>query len=202
MAGYSGYLIWYVFLGIDSYEFPARNYGDLAFRTWGTTARHTTNVLQALGLLLILGQVTIQFGENISQVSKFKLCYVVCPLLFMVAGFFMTQIRTLKKYGLVANLCIWLNLLAIFLTMGFIANSPPNYSAAELGSAGSAVNPDSITPDKNGVYPPIVHFSGLPLHNLEGNINGLLSGVLAYAGAQLFVEFLAEMRRPRDFLKA
>lgn len=29
----------------------------------------------------------------------------------------------------------------------------------------------------------------------------MLSGVLAYAGAQLFVEFMAEMRRPRDFLK-
>lgn len=27
MAGYSGYLIWHVFLGVDSYEFPARNYG-------------------------------------------------------------------------------------------------------------------------------------------------------------------------------
>jgi len=30
----------------------------------------------------------------------------------------------------------------------------------------------------------------------------LLSGVLAYAGAQLFVEFLAEMKRPTDFIKA
>ena len=37
---------------------------------------------------------------------------------------------------------------------------------------------------------------------LIGSLNGLLSGVLAYAGAQLFVEFLAEMRRPRDFIKA
>ena len=27
MAGYSGYLIRHVFLGVDSYEFPARNYG-------------------------------------------------------------------------------------------------------------------------------------------------------------------------------
>ena len=27
-------------------------------------------------------------------------------------------------------------------------------------------------------------------------------GVYAYAGAQLFVEFMAELRRPRDFLKA
>lgn len=202
MAGYSGYLIWHVYLGLDSYEFPCRNYGDLAFRTWGTTARYVTNVMQALGLLLILGQVTIQYGQNISQVSKFRLCYVVCPLLFIIAGFFMTQIRTLKNYGLVANFAVWLNLLVIFISMGMMAHSPPNYAISVLGSAGGAVNPATITPDAQGNYPPIIHYGGLPAANLVGSINGLLSGVLAYAGAQLFVEFLAEMRRPRDFLKA
>jgi hypothetical protein len=202
MAGYSGYLIWHVYLGVDSYEFPARNYGDLGFRTWGTAARYTTNILQALGLLLILGQVTIQFGENISQVSRFKLCYAVCPVLFVCAGFFLTQIRTLKAYGIVANLAVWLNLLVIFITMGVMAHSPPNFKISKLGSAGSAVDPDTITPDENGNYPPIMHYTALPKNGLVGSINGLLSGVLAYAGAQLFVEFLAEMRRPRDFLKA
>lgn len=175
-AGYSGYLIWHVYLGVDSYQFPARNYGDLAFRTWGMVARHVVNFLQALALLLILGQVTIQFGQNISQMSKFRLCYIVCPLLFIIAGFFITQIRTLKAYGWPASLCIWLNLLAIFMTMGFVSHSPPNFAAAELGSAGSAVDPDSITPDKNGNYPSIVHYAGLPAHNLVGSINGLLSG--------------------------
>jgi hypothetical protein len=74
-------MIWRVFLGIDSYEFPARNSGDLGFRTWGVTARYVTNIM-----LLILGQV-IQFGENISQVSEFKLCYVVCPVLFVCGAF-------------------------------------------------------------------------------------------------------------------
>ena len=202
MAGYSGYLIWRVYLGVDSYEFPARNYGDLAFRTWGMIARNLTNFLQALALLLVLGQVVIQFGQNISEVSKFKLCYIVCPLLFVIAGFFLTQIRTLRAYGWVANLAVWLNLLTIFITMGVIANSPPNYAVSVLGSAGSAVDPTTITPDKDGNYPPIVHYAGLPAKNLVGSINGLLSGVLAYAGAQLFVEFLAEMKRPRDFLKA
>ena len=202
MAGYSGYLIRRVFLGVDSYQFPARNYGDLAFRTWGTIARHVVNFLQALALLLLLGQVTIQFGENISQMSKFRLCYVVCPLLFVIAGFFITQIRTLKSYGVVANLAVWLNLLAIFLTMGFISHSPPNYAASVLGSAGSVVDNSTIAPDKQGNYPPIVHYAGLPAHNLVGSINGLLAGVLAYAGAQLYVEFLAEMKRPHDFLKA
>jgi hypothetical protein len=203
MAGYSGYLIYHTFLGLDSHQFPARNYGDLAFRTWGTTARHTTNILQALGLLLILGQVTIQFGENISQVSKFRLCYAVCPVLFVIAGFGLTQIRTLKAYGIVANFAVWLNLLVIFITMGVMAHSPPNYAISVLGSSGSAVDPDTITPDpKTGAYPPVMHYSALPENSLVGSINGLLSGVLAYAGAQLFVEFLAEMRRPTDFIKA
>lgn len=202
MAGYSGYLIWHTFLGLDSYEFPCRNYGDLGFRTWGTTVRYVTNIMQALGLLLLLGQVTIQYGQNISQVSKFRLCYIVCPLLFVIAGFFMTQIRTLKNYGLVANFSVWLTVLTIFITMGVMANSPPNYAISVLGSAGGVVDPTTITPDAQGNYPPIVHYGGLPAANLVGSINGLLSGVLAYAGAQLFVEFLAEMKRPRDFLKA
>ncbi|KAF7198285.1 hypothetical protein HII31_00024 [Pseudocercospora fuligena] len=201
-AGYSGYLVWRMFLGVDSYQFPCKNYGDLAFRTWGVTVRHITNTIQALGLLLLLGQVTIQFGQNISQVSKFRLCYIVCPLLFVITGFALGQVRTLRQLGLVANLAVWLNLLVIFMTMGFVSHSPPNYAAATLGSAGSAVDPASITPDANGVYPAIVHYAGLPASNLVGSINGLLSGVLAYAGVQLFVEFMAEMKRPTDFLKA
>lgn len=202
MAGYSGYLIWHVFLGIDSYEFPARNYGDLGFRTWGTAARYVTNIIQALGLLLLLGQVTIQYGENISQVSKFRLCYIVCPVLFVCVGFFLTQIRTLKAYGWVANLAVWLNLLVIFISMGVMAHSDPNFAISVLGSAGSAVDASTITPDAAGNYPPVMHYGGLPNNSLVGSINGLLSGVLAYAGAQLFVEFLAEMKRPRDFIKA
>lgn len=202
MAFYSGYLIWRVFLGIDSCQFPARNYGDLGMRTWGRGARHLTNCLQALGLLLLLGQVVILFGQNISELSRFRLCYVVCPILFVCAGFLLTQVRTLKAYGWVANLSVWLNLLAIFITMGVVAHSPPNYGVATLGSVGSAVDPSTITPDKEGNYPPIMHYSYLPVNSLIGSINGLLSGVLAYAGDQLFVEFLAEMRRPWDFIKS
>ena len=123
-------------------------------------------------------------------------------MIFCLLGFFITQIRTLKAYGWVANLAVWLNLLTIFLTMGFVSNSPPNYAISTLGSAGTFVNPETITPNGQGVYPPIVHYSGLPLGNLIGSINGLLSGVFAYAGAQLFVEFMAEMKKPTDFIKA
>lgn len=201
LAGYSGYLVWRVFLGLDSYEFPAKNYGDLAFRTLGQYGRHLTNICQALALLLIVGQVTIQFGENISQVSQFRLCYVVCPVIFACAGFCISQIRTLRSYGWVANMAVWLNIFVIIMTMGVMANSPPNYKISVLGSAGSAVDPSTIKP-VNGVYPPIIHYNSIPTGSLIGSLNGMLSGVLAYAGVQLFVEFLAEMKRPRDFIKA
>jgi len=186
--------------GVDSNEFPARNYGDLAFRTWGTIARHSVNFLQALALLLLLGQVVILFGLNIVEMSKNQLCYIICPLIFTVVGFFLGQVRTLRRYGIFANLAIWLNLLTIFISMGVIANSAPNY-AASASSVGQDIDPTTIT-KVNGHYPAIVRYGGLPTKNLVGSINGLLSGVLAYAGAQLFVEFMAEMRRPRDFLKA
>lgn len=203
LAGYSGYLLWNVFLGLDSHQFPLRNYGDLAFRLYGGWARHTINVLQALALLLILGQVTMLNGQALSQVSKFRICYAVCPIIFIVAGFALGQIRTLRQFGLIANLAIWLNLMVIFITMGVIAHSPPNFEISVLGSAGSLVDPASITPDSLGNYPPIKHYNYLPdPSSLVGSLNGLMSGVLAYGGAQLFVEFMAEMRRPADFLKA
>lgn len=202
MAGYSGYLVWRVFLGVDSHQFPARNYGDIAFRTWGSSVRYLTNVMQAIALLLLVGQVTIQFGQNISQVSKFRLCYAVCPVLFVCVGFFVSQIRTLRSFGWIANFSVWANLLVIFISMGVIAHSEPNFAISTLGSAGSAVNPDTIAKLPDGTYPPVIHYNGLPPNGLVGSINGLLSAVLAYAGIQLFVEFMAEMRRPRDFIKA
>lgn len=64
MAGYGGYLLWMQFLGLDSLEYPIRNYGDLAFRIYGPIPRYFVNVMQALLLLLILGQVVIQNGNR------------------------------------------------------------------------------------------------------------------------------------------
>jgi hypothetical protein len=147
MAGYSGYLLWKTFLGLDSLEFPIRNYGDLAFRIYGPFARQFVNVLQALLLLLILGQVVILNGQGISQTSRFRLCYVVCCVIFVVVGFFIGQVRTLRNYGWLANMAVWINLLVIFITMGVMAHSPPNYNISVLGSSGSAVDPSTITPD-------------------------------------------------------
>jgi hypothetical protein len=84
-----------------------------------------------------------------------------------------------------------------------MAHSPPNFAISTLGSAGSAANATTITQLPDGSYPPVIHYNGLPdPDSLIGSINGLMQGVYAYGGAQLFIEFMAEMRRPRDFIKA
>ena len=203
-AGWSGFLLYKVFLGLDSHEFPLRNYGDLAFRIYGTIPRHVTNILQVIQLLAILGQVIIQNGQSLSQVAKFKLCYAVCCVIFVIFGFAIGQVRTLKSYGWLASIAVWLNILTIFITMGVMAHSPPNYSIATLGSAGATVDPASIEPDpKTGEYPPVIHYNGLPdPDDFVGALNGLMQGVFAYGGAFIFVEVMAELRRPRDFIKA
>jgi hypothetical protein len=203
LAGYCGYLLWKLYMGLDSYEFPLRNYGDIAFRVFGAPARHAVNILQSIQLCLICGQVIIQNGQGISQASKFRLCYVVCILIFVIAGFLVGQVRTLRNYGVASAVAVGLNLMVIFVSMGVMAHSQPNFAISVLGSAGAANGDGSITPDAAGNYPPIKHYNGLPNPNsLLGSINGLMQGVFAYGGAQIFIEIMAEMRRPWDFIKA
>ncbi|KAH8660454.1 transmembrane amino acid transporter protein [Xylariales sp. PMI_506] len=203
-AGISGYILWKTFMLVDSYEFPAKNYGDLAFRTWGRWLRSIVNFLQAMQLMISVGVIIVSNGQSLSQMAQFKLCYAVCVLLWALVGFGLGQIRTLNKFGWLANFAIVLNLLIMFVSMGVMAHSEPNYTSAAVNSAGSALGGSSVTPDANGNYPPIQTYGGIPPsdNGFIGGINGLMQGVYAYAGAQLFVEFMAEMQRPRDFIKA
>jgi len=186
----SGWLLWTCFLGLDSYQFPAKNYGDLAFRIWGRPLRHIVNFLQGLQLLISVGVIVIGNGQALSQVTKFKLCYAVCCLIWAVLGFALGQVRTLQKYGILANAAVFINLLIMFISMGVFAHSPPNYAISVLGSAGGVADPTTITPDANGVYPPIIHYSGLPdPHNLSVGIFGLMQGkdfyISTYKGVRL-----------------
>ena len=42
------------------------------------------------------------------------------------------QIRTLQKFGWVANFSIWINIITMIVTMGAVAHTPPNYASADL----------------------------------------------------------------------
>lgn len=76
--------------------------------------------------------------------------------------------------------------------MGVMAHSPPNYKIAQ------AQDPNF---DINNPAPIVVSAGPPPGLNLADNVNGLMNAVFSFGGATLFVELMAEMRRPMDFWK-
>ncbi|KAJ5197733.1 amino acid transporter [Penicillium cinerascens] len=200
LAGFSGYLLWDCFMELDSFQFPVQAYGDLAFRIYGPWCHYFVNILQAVQLLCNVAVIIISNGEALSQAAKFKLCYAICCLVWALAGFFLGQIRTLQKFGWLPNLAVFINLVIMFITMGAAAHSDPLYSAS-ASSAGYSIDPKLVTP-VDGVYPPVQHSGGIPnAGNFGGAVNGMMQAVYSYGGCMIFPEFMAEIKRPRDFLK-
>ncbi|KJR88485.1 amino acid transporter [Sporothrix schenckii 1099-18] len=203
LAGYSGFLLWESFMGLDSYEYPVRNFGDMGYRLYGRWLRHLFNVLQSIQLLLNVGLIVISNGEALSQVAKFRLCFIVCCLIWAIVGFIVGQIRTLQKFGWLANAAVWINLICMFITMGGAAHSPPNYAGASSSAGASIAGGVSVTPDANGVFPPVQTNGGLPdTGSFVGSVSGAMQAIFAYGGSMVFPEFMAEMKRPKDFLTA
>lgn len=90
----------------------------------------------------------------------------------------------------------------MIITMGAAAHTAPNYLGAASSAGATLNNGTSVTPDANGVFPPVQHSGGLPPSaNFAGSVNGIMQAVFSYGGAMIFPEFMSEMRYPRDFLK-
>lgn len=195
-AMYSGFQLWKVFMYMDSDRYPMKSYADCFFRVYGRWARHGVNLLQAIQLLFTVSILILSNGQSISQISKQGICFIVCLVIFMAAGMVVGQIRTLQRFGWLANLSVWVNLLIIFIVMGVSANSPPNLAAIHLS-----------TPDFD-ITQPVTKYAGTPPNGaatggtgFTASLNGLNQAVYSYGGAMLFISFLAEMRHPWDFWK-
>lgn len=90
------------------------------FRVYGRVARHFVNVLQCIQLLLTVSILILSNGQSISQVSKASLCFIVCLVIFMAAGIVVGQIRTLQKFGWLANFAVFINVLILFIWFVFL----------------------------------------------------------------------------------
>ncbi|KAG2066629.1 hypothetical protein BDR04DRAFT_1106441 [Suillus decipiens] len=187
MAAYSGFLLWWMFMKLDSERFPIRSFGDLGQRIYGSWFRHVCNILQSLQLVINVGIIILQNGQGLSQMCMFKLCFSVCNIVWTLAGMILGQIRTLQKFGRIANFSVWLNIIVLIMTMAFVANSPPNYVAAGVPA---------------GTIPPPVMTQAINLQPFQTQLEGIMQIVFSYGGAMIFIEFMAEMRRPMDFWKA
>lgn len=187
--------------GTDSYEFPIKSFGDIAYRVYGTWCRYLINILQAIQLVCNVGAIIISNGQALSEASEFKLCYAICCLVWALAGFIFGQIRTLQRFTWLANVAVLINLLIMFITMGAAAHSPPRYSSV-ANSAGATIYPDLVDKVNKGIHVPVKQSGGLPdPNNFSASLNGAMQAVYSFGGAMIFPEILAEIRRPRDFLK-
>ncbi|KAJ5948683.1 hypothetical protein N7454_001990 [Penicillium verhagenii] len=194
LAAYSGMQLWRIFVGLDSTRFPMRNYGDVAFRVFGSWARIGVNVLQSFQFFLNVSLLITSNGQGLAQMvagvnnTGGFLCFIAAEVIFMVIGAVLGQIRTLQRLSWLANLAIWGNVIVIIMTMVVVYIYPPNYSAV-LTSYGIAEGPVVTSANWAAGY------------DLEDRITAMMNAVFAYGGATLFNELMAEMRRPMDFWK-
>lgn len=217
MAGISGFYVWHVFLHMDSDRYPLRDFGQAFFRVYGAGMRHFINVLQSLQMIMLVAVLILSNGGGISQVSIGDngkngngLCYIICMLIFAILGMVLGQIRTLQRFGWLANLSVWCTVAVAIISVAVSATSQPNYKAM-LGSFGGAGTPygDTNFPDgtiKSAI--PIRTFAGSPPDGYAsggtgflGTYQGINTIIYSYGGAMLFFNLLAEMRHPWDFWK-
>ncbi|KAL5093345.1 hypothetical protein Trisim1_011150 [Trichoderma cf. simile WF8] len=194
-AAFSGYILWKVFLGLDSSRFPMVSFGDTYFRVYGPFARHFINVAQAIQQFMTVAVLILGSGTTIAQLSSEKICYVACLIIFMVVGMVFGSIRSLQRIGWLANLSVWINIVSFIIIMVACANYPIDYSAVTNSTLIKTIEPIKL-------------FAGPPPDQYQqqatgfaGQFNGINQMVYSYGGALLFIAFLAEMRHPWDFWK-
>lgn len=114
-AGFSGWILWRVFLGLDSSRYPILSYGDTFFRVYGKKSRHFINVTQSLQQFLTVAVLILGSGQVIAQLSSAKICYIVCFLIFMIVGIFAGSVRSLQRVGWFANASVWINIVSFLI---------------------------------------------------------------------------------------
>ncbi|GMK54271.1 hypothetical protein CspeluHIS016_0108570 [Cutaneotrichosporon spelunceum] len=182
-----GQMLWRVYMNVDSEEFPVRSYADLGERTYGPPAKFLLNSLQALQLMFNVGMFIVLQGQALAQIINFRFCYVVLNVFFALAGMLITQIRTIRNMAWFSTVNVFINLTIMLITAVGVGLYDP--------VPGQSGHRDLSEPIKLfGWVPP-----GTDWHT---QVAACLLAVFSYGGAMIFVEFIAEMRRPADFWKA
>ncbi|KAK3623363.1 hypothetical protein LTR56_021635 [Elasticomyces elasticus] len=187
MAFYCGGLLWWLYVKLDSDRFPVKSYSDITERTAGKYMRFLVTWLVFIHMIVNVATTSLSAAQSLHQLAHGRICFVVSIIVWIVVGCVLNQIRTLKRYSWLASSAIWINILVIFLSMGFIAHSPPNYASAK---ASYKIPAGPVIKQAFATYP------------FYERINGVMNIVYAYGGATIFPQIIAEMRRPMDFLKA
>jgi amino acid permease len=194
-AAFSGWILWRVFLALDSSRYPLLSYGDTFFRVYGKKSRRFINITQSLQQFMTVSVLVLACGQTIAQLSNESICFIACMIIFMVVGIILGMIRSLQRLGWLANASVWLNVVCFIMIMVAVSHWGPDY---EVIIKSTLIN--VIEPIKTFVGPPPNAYQQ-QAYGFAGQFNGINNMVYSYGGAILFVAFLAEMRHPWDFWK-
>jgi amino acid permease len=114
-ASFSGWMIWTVFLGLDSSRFPMQSFGDTYYRVYGAKSRHFINVTQAIQQFMTVSVLILGSATTIAQLSNESICFVVCMIIVMVIGMALGSVRSLQRLGWLCNLSVWLNIVSFLI---------------------------------------------------------------------------------------
>ncbi|KAK5108117.1 hypothetical protein LTR62_008771 [Meristemomyces frigidus] len=194
-AALSGYALWKVFLELDSSRYPMLSFGDPFFRLFGKRTRHFINVAQSLQQFMTVAVLILSKSLNISQLAHSKLCFVAVMVLCMGIGMISGLVRSLKKIGWLSQGAVWMNIANFLIIMVAAATNDPYYAAVTRSTLIKTIEPIRVFA---GTPPAAYQQQSL---GFSSQFNAVNTMVYAYAGALLFVAFLAEMRNPMDFWK-
>lgn len=185
---YCSILLWQMYMRLDEPNRRIMTYSDLSERVFGKYARRTTNILQSIQLLFNVAVIILSNAQGLSQIAEAKVCFIVLALLWMIAGMVIGQVRALQNFGGLSNLAVILNFTVIFIVMGVVHHTAPNYHAA-LAQNGVPF----------GIVAPVNFITGT---KWTQQLIGVMQAVYAYGGSMIFLEMMAEMRDPREFIKS
>ncbi|EMC93302.1 hypothetical protein BAUCODRAFT_235731 [Baudoinia panamericana UAMH 10762] len=188
LAVFAGQVIWKMYMETDSSKYPVVCYADLGERIFGRVTRHIFNVVQSLQLVFNVALLIIGNGQTLVTMIEWKFCYLALNIFFMLIGMIAGQVRSLRNFAWFANINIWLNIIVMIITLVGTYRYPPVPSQSNHADLSAPKSVSGWVPTyTDGWYQ---------------QVSGVQLAVFAYGGAMIFPEFMAEMRRPRDFWKS
>lgn len=173
-----GQILWKLYMNLDSERYPIKSYGDVANRTFGTAGRNIVNTVQMLQLTLLTATLLALVSRPLADQISPTFCILFMSVIMTVVGIVFSQIRTLRNISAISYFNIFLSIgVMIFGMFGAVL-----YDAKDGGSTHT--------------------YKWTPPSHWKDQMAGVQIAIMAYGGATLFVEFMAEMRRPRDFWKS
>jgi hypothetical protein len=130
----------------------------------------------------------IMSGSGLAEIIDWKFCYLALNVFFALLGAILSQIKTIRGLGFFTVVGTVTNVIVMALTMAGVALYDP--VPAQSGHV------DLSEPKVVSGWTPSMS------KGWYEQISGCMLAVFAYGGAMIFTEFMAEMRRPRDFWKS